>query len=427
MKKTIIIGGGIAGLSAAIHLLRGGIKPLLLESTKKPGGRATSFFDPDFNSSLDNGQHILMGCYRETLNLFSREQINKNFILQNALCISYSEGESYKLRAPHLFYPLNLALAILKYKPLSLTEALSAVYFMKRVLFNLVKNPNGKNVRDWLNEHGQIKRLITYLWTPLIIGAMNTSPEKADAELFRKIIKEIFLSGNFSSTIILPKYDLQSSLVTPLADTIISLGGELSLSSQVTKLAVLKDGYTIHLKDGREEKVETVIFAVPRHALNKIEMPEQFVYNSYDDFTYSNILSVHLKVKGINLKEEFIGLHNSPVHWVFNKGSFLSVVISDADKYKDMEEQKILDIIIPELQKNRIITDRNIISFKIIKEKRATFVPDSKSQKYRLPCKTNLSGIYLAGDWTDTGLPATIEGAALSGRVAAEAISKNIN
>jgi uncharacterized protein with NAD-binding domain and iron-sulfur cluster len=112
---------------------------------------------------------------------------------------------------------------------------------------------------------------------------------------------------------------------------------------------------------------------------------------------------------------------------VFNKGSFLSVVISDADKYKDMEEQKILDIIIPELQKNRIITDRNIISFKIIKEKRATFVPDSKSQKYRLPCKTNLSGIYLAGDWTDTGLPATIEGAALSGRVAAEAISKNIN
>lgn len=424
MKKTVIIGGGMAGLSAAVHLLRKGIKPLLLESTKKAGGRASSFFDSEFNAHLDNGQHILMGCYKETLALYTPRQIKENFLLQPSLHIAYSDGNRYDLSAKGYFYPLNLAAAILKYKPLSFSDAVSAGFFMKRVFFNLVKHPEGKNVLSWLRENGQNDKVITYLWAPLIIGAMNTSAEKADAVLFRRIIKEIFFKGNFASTVIVPKYDFQKSLVAPLLDTITSMGGEIMYSAQAFKVGKGEEGFTVFLRDGSKIPAQSVIFAVPRHALNKFELPDELSVNSHEDLLYSNILSVHLKVKEFTLKENFIGFHNSPVHWVFNKGEYLSVVISDADSYKEMSDNEILQIILPELRRNGIIKGNEITSHRIIKEKRATFVPDIHSQKYRLTNITKLPGLYLVGDWTDTGLPATIEGAALSGRKAADAVEE---
>ncbi|MCC6548614.1 MAG: FAD-dependent oxidoreductase [Ignavibacteriaceae bacterium] len=427
MKKTVIIGGGVAGLSAAVHLLRKGIKPLILESTKKAGGRTTSFFDPDFNSYLDNGQHILMGCYKETLSLYTQNQIDENFHLQKSLRIIYSEKKRFELHAPEYFYPLNLAIALFRYKPLSFIDAVAAGIFMKRVFLNLVKNPSGKNVLVWLKEHGQNNKLITYLWEPLIIGAMNTTPEKADAAIFKRIIKEIFFTSNFSTTIIIPKHDLLTSLILPLLDTIISAGGQISYSAQVTKLIKSDRGFDILLKDGQVVNSESIIMAVPGHALEKIELPEKLHSENTRGLTYSTILSVHLKVREFHLKEDFVGFHNSPVHWVFNKGSYLSVVISDADDYKENDDKEILNLIISELLKNDIIVDNNVLSYRIIKEKRATFVPDCNSLRYRASSKTLSPGIYLAGDWTDTGLPATIEGAALSGRIAADAIYEQFN
>ncbi|MBV6513457.1 MAG: Hydroxysqualene dehydroxylase [Ignavibacteriaceae bacterium] len=422
MKKVVIIGGGIAGLSAAVHLLRKGIQPLLLESTKKAGGRTTSFFDPDFNSYLDNGQHILMGCYKETLSLFSQVEIKSNFILNESLHIDYSDGERYTLKAPRYFYPLNLAIALFRYKPLSFNESLAALFFMMRVLANISSRPSGKNVVVWLKENGQNDNLIKYLWTPLIIGAMNTSVEKADAGIFCKIVKEIFFSGKFSSTIILPKSDLQTSLVQTLEAKITSEGGVINYSSQAVRINKKDYGFSVLLKNGEEISAEAVVIAVPRHALNKIALPENLVIDQQSDLTYSNILSVHIKSDSILFNEPFIGLHNSPVHWVFHKEEFVSVVISDADAYKDLSDQEILTLIIPELLRNNVLGSEKLTAYRIIKEKRATFVPDIHSSKLRLPARTNQKGIYLAGDWTDTGLPATIEGAALSGRLAAEAV-----
>lgn len=421
MKKCIVIGGGAAGLSTAAYLSSNGIKVTILESSPKAGGRAYSFTDPISGNVIDNGQHILMGCYKDTLNFIKLIGAKDNFVFNKSLNINLLQpgGKTIKLKAAPYLYPVNLLFALLNYKAISFNDRLSLLKFMFKIPFTSHQKLIGKNVNEWLIESNQNEAVIKSLWEIIAVGALNTNIRKASALMFREILMKIFYNGNFSSTIVLPEYDLTRSYVEPALNFITSNDGLLLLSSPVEEIITANNTITA-LKINNEviTDFDSIISTIPYHSIIKL-LPGLLEGNKLE-LEYSTIVNIHIWLQENNFNKEFYGLLHSPVHWVFNKGSHLNLVISDADYLIEKSSVEIYDLCLKELKLFMNIQEENIFRYKVIKEKKATFIPSYKIHFARPSSITKYKNLFLAGDWTDTGLPSTIESAVKSGRIAAE-------
>jgi squalene-associated FAD-dependent desaturase len=424
MKHCIVIGGGIAGLTSAAYLSKQNIKVTLLESSPKLGGRAYSFTEQKFNDVVDNGQHILMGCYSDTLHFLKLIGAKENFIYQKSLKVNFltKEGMHVRLKSFTSIYPFNLLIAMLNFNVITFAERLSLLKFVIKLPFISHQKLSDKNVRDWLKEEKQSDDTIKSLWEIIAVGALNTNIDKASAFMFREILMKIFFNGNFSATIILPKFGLSDTYVKNAKEFIESNGGEIKLSSGVKEF-IINDNKIVEIKTADEvyRNFDCVISAIPFYALNNI-YPE-FLGNEKLEFEYSSILNIHIWLKNNPLKEQFYGLIDSPVHWIFNKGNHINLVISDADYLIDKSAEDIYKTCLSELIRYTNVEESDILQYKVLKEKRATFIPSNKIINTRPPSKTKIVNLFLAGDWTDTGLPSTIESAVKSGRIAAELIT----
>ncbi len=421
MKHCIVIGGGIAGLTSAAYLTKQNIKVTLLESTPKFGGRAYSFTEQKSNDVVDNGQHIMMGCYSDTINFLKLIGAKENFVYQKSLQINFltQAGKLVRLKSFTSLYPFNLLFALLNFKAISFRERLSLLKFVIKLPLISHQKLSGKNVRDWLKEEKQSDDTIKSLWEIIAVGALNTNIDKASAFMFREILVKIFFNGNFASTIILPKYGLSDAYVKNAKEYIESNGGKIKLSSSVKEF-IISDNRIVEIKTADEvyKDFDYVISAIPFYAFNNI-YPELFLDEKIE-FEYSSILNIHIWLKNNPMKEQFYGLIDSPVHWIFNKENHINLVISDADYLADKPADEIYKMCINELIKYTEVEQLDILHYKVLKEKRATFVPSNKINYIRPSSKTKIANLFLAGDWTDTGLPSTIESAVKSGRVAAE-------
>jgi hydroxysqualene dehydroxylase len=421
MNHCIVIGGGIAGLTSAAYLTKQNIKVTLFESSPKPGGRAYSFTDKKSNDILDNGQHILMGCYSDTINFLRLIGAENNFIYQKRLTVNYLKAgfKLFKLKSGPLFYPFNLLTGLLNFNAINVRDRLSLIRFMIKLPFTSHQKLIKKSVREWLIEEKQSNESISSLWEIIAIGALNTNIDRASAFMFREILMKIFFNGSFASTIILPKYGLTESYVNDAKNFIVNSGGEIRTSYPVKQFDVVNNKIVaIKTPEKTIKDFDYVISAVPFYALNKI-YPELFLDDDID-LEYSSILNVYIWLKNNPLKEQFYGLINSPVHWIFNKGTHINLVISDADYLMDKTSDDIYKLCVNELTRYTKIMDSDIIHYKILKEKRATVASSNNTVFNRPSSKTRISNLFLAGDWTDTGLPSTIESAVKSGRIAAE-------
>jgi squalene-associated FAD-dependent desaturase len=422
-KHVIVIGGGFAGLTAAAYLVKNNFNVTLLEASPKLGGRAYSFLDKDSNTVLDNGQHILMGCYEETLKFLSLIGADKNFNYPDKLEVNFvKEGNIVRhLKCITKFYPLNLLLGLLKFKALSFADRLSLLKVFLKLPFIKINEFTGMNVKEWLEKENQTPAIKDSFWKILAVGALNTSIEKASAKVFIDILKKIFLKGNKAATIILPKHGLSESYCKYAGEFILKNGGEFILSEQVEQFVISGGRITeVHSSNKVYLDFDFVITAVPAFALSRILNDD--VNFDIPDFDYSSILNIQIWVRQNSLPEGFFGLINSPVHWVFNKGTHLNVVISDANDLVSMSDDELIMMIKKELQKFFLLEPGMISGYKIIKEKRATFIPTDDVIDKRPAQKTSIKNLILAGDWVDTGLPSTIESAVKSGIVAAEII-----
>jgi squalene-associated FAD-dependent desaturase len=424
MKRCIVIGGGIAGLTSAAYLTKQNIKVTLLESSPKLGGRAYSFTEQKSNDVVDNGQHILMGCYSDTINFLKLIGAKENFIYQKRLQINFltQAGKLIRLKSFTSLYPFNLLFALLNFKAITFRERLSLLKFVIKLPFISHQKLSDKNIRDWLKEEKQSDDTIKSLWEIIAVGALNTNIDKASAFIFREILMKIFFNGNFASTIILPKYGLSDAYVKNAKEYIESNGGKIKLSSSVKEF-IISNNKIVGIKTADEvyKDFNYVISAIPFYAFNNI-YPELFLDEKIE-FEYSSILNIHIWLKNNTIKEQFYGLIDSPVHWIFNKGNHINLVISDADYLIDKPAEEIYEMCIVELIKCTKLEESDFSQYKVLKEKRATFVPSNKNNYKRPSSNTKIANLFLAGDWTDTGLPSTIESAAKSGRVAAELIS----
>ena len=438
---AIVIGGGFAGLSAASALAARGARVLLLEARPALGGRASSFTDPATGEPVDNGQHLMLGCYHETFAFLRRIGAESSVRVQDDLEATFVDraGCRTTLRCPPLPSPLHLLAGLLEWEALPARDRLSAFNlvaslrraqrFIRSGKGYLPVSP-GETVENWLVRNGQSARLREMLWDPLALAVLNQEPGHAAAPMFVRVLARMFGPDRRDSAIAVPLLPLSDLYAEPARCFIEARGGEVRTSSPGR---VLLEGGRLAGVDTRGERLAApcVIVAVPWFAL-----PELFggdtavlrpVVQAAAATAPSPIVTVNLWFDRPALDVPYIGLPGRTFQWVFDKrqvfgsaASHLSFVSSGAALvFKQANESLAalaadeLFAAVPGAQAARIL--RSVV----VREKRATFslAPD---QPARPPAQTPVPGLLLAGDWINTGLPATIEGAVVSGHEAAK-------
>jgi squalene-associated FAD-dependent desaturase len=428
MKKCIIIGGGLAGLSAAAHLVKNSHQVTLLEASPKLGGRTCSYFNTAHNHYTDNGQHLMMGCYHSTLELLKITDGMGEIEIQDKLVIPFvdNEGKTHLLNSATNLYPLNLLYAIMNYGALSCTERFSLLKFF---IFNIFYNAGIREhytVYDWLKKGGQSQNSILSLWKVLAVGTLNADIEKSSASLFRDVLRQIFFTGNKSAKMILTKNSLSETFPDKIRLFIHRYGGEIHLSERVSSISV-SEGKITGIRSLKKcyEDFDCVISAVPLRAFNKLEfnpVKPEFIVPALE---YSPIVSVHLWLKDNPFKERFYGMLDSEIDWLFNNGTHITLVKSAAGKLASASNEEIIRLFCTEIKKYFNYFDSDgVLDAVVIKEKNATFLPSPASNIERKNIYCPVPNLVLAGDWTDTRLPATIEGAIKSGKTAADVVMK---
>jgi len=424
MKKILIIGGGLSGLSSAIFLANSGFQVELIEASPKLGGRTYSFNYNGFD--VDNGQHILMGCYSNTLEYVNLIDSSKLFDFNKTLYLNSidARGHSYKLKVPKYFYPLNHIIGFLKYDLFSVKERIEIIQLLIKIKFMDEKAVENKSLIEFLVAQNQSEKMISMFWDNIVISTMNTKLRLASTEMFIRLIKIIFFSSKTSANIIIPKVDLSSSMIEPARKTIVRSGGKVSTSEKAIAFIIEQERIVaVETTKRTIEKFDYVISALPEYGLNKIKFKNGFDELKLPDLNYSPIVSVHVWLNKNPLKEKMYDLLEGEFDWLFNHGEYVTLLKSSADKLVTLNKNEVIRIVFSELKKYfAILTIEEIKDYVVLKEKRATFISDLDSINQRNSISNPYQNLFLAGDWTNTGLPATIEGAIKSGKDVSEEI-----
>lgn len=436
-KTVTVIGGGIAGLAAAVFLTKEGFRVTLYEASPKMGGRAYSFFDREKKMFFDNGQHILAGWYEQTFEYLKLIGSYGKLNFQKGLEVSFvnTQKEVYTLKCPDKSAPMNLLEGLLKYKALGLKDKLAI-----RNIYSLINEKNDfkdkyPNVSELLKGIKQSDRLIKYFWQPFILAVFNASPENVGVDVFLNVMREGF-NQESNSVLVIPEVNLNELLINDALRYLEQNDARVVKDCSVENLII--DGGKVGsavLDGGKIIQSDFYVSAVSFFAFKRLFEPMDYERNNFKSelLKASGIVSVHLFFKN-NIPDNMLkygsfgmtGLIGTIVQWIFRRSDkHLSLVISGADHLQitDMEHEKIFRICLDDLCKTiGGITEDMIEDYRIIKEKRATFIPDHLSNEFRQPNKTNYRNFFVAGDWTDTGFPATIESAVRSAKQCSELI-----
>ena len=446
LYDAIVIGGGFAGLSAAVDLSGRGARVLLLEARPNLGGRATSFNDPQTGERVDNGQHVLFGCYH-TAFAFLRTIGAESYVrLQPTLDVLFidRDGHRSRLRCPPLKPPWHLLAGIAEWDALDVGDRLAAlrlatpIRIAQRQLrgdFSLAAASPGETVDGWLRRNGQTMRLREMLWEPLALAALNQSPRDAAAPPFVRVLAQMFGGSPADTAIGIPIRPLDEMYAVPARAFIEQRGGIVRTG---VAARVVCDGHHLDHVIVQDDRLtsDSVIVAVPWWALPDLFLSAPpslaFTIQSAAATAASPIVTVNLWLDKPLLDVPFLGLPGRTMQWVFDKqmavgdgASRLSIVSSGAaDVFRRTNGELIalaLDEIMEALPEARAA---HVVRATVVREKRATFSL-APGQPPRPTHCTGVEGLFLAGDWIDTGLPATIEGAVISGQRAAQAALGN--
>jgi squalene-associated FAD-dependent desaturase len=445
MKDAVVIGAGFAGLSAAVALAERGVRVTVLEGKPVPGGRAYSFVEPDTGDFVDNGQHVLMGCYAETLDFLKRIGAYDQLIFHEDLEIEMlaGPGRSAILKTARLPGPLHMTAALLGYRHLSIAERIAAMRGGLRMLA-MRRFADGElrrlTVAQLMDRIGQSEQARRCFWYPMSIATLNDEPQSSSAQLLAEVLKRAFFSRRRDSAFVYSRVGLSDLYCTGAERVIERAGGSVVPHSIVEMLEFGARGHvaSVRLRDGRRVEASDFISAVPAPQLLRF-LPENAVadpfFSRFTGLSSSPIICVHLWLDRQVTSSPFIGFIGTTTQWLFNKRQifaergeahpgYLSFVISGARKLVDRSNQEILDIVINDLHA-MIPASRGagVVKSLVLKEKNATMAPDLRSHELRPTAKTPIANFFLAGDWIQTGLPATIESAVISGRAAAAAVS----
>ncbi len=411
MIPVAIIGGGWAGLAAAVELSSAGIPVTLFESAKQLGGRARSV---NWNGlAIDNGQHLMVGAYSETLRLLSRLG-TLNSLDRRALDLRVP---GFRLTLPRLPAPLHLAAGLLAARGLSAKEKKSAVDFMqalKRCDYRLERDIA---VSVLLDQQRQPANLVVRLWEPLCVAALNTPLDAASAQVFCNVLRDSLAGSRADSDLVFNRSEL-GALFPDSAETFITRhGGSVHLGVKVDVLRHTASGYRL---DGPDRNAGKIIVAVHPARLAAVlgDLPKlAATLEAVAGYAWQPILTLWLRFdQAIPLPFPMLGLGPGQAPWVFDRNDqapgLLSIVISAEGPHLSMPPEALRDRCLT-LLSAEIGPLPTLRDWKIITEKRATFA--CTPGMFRPDNRTDLPGLYLAGDYTEAAYPATLEGAVRSG------------
>ncbi len=438
---AVVIGAGCAGLSAAVRLASAGRRVLVLEARSRLGGRATAFPDRETGEVVDNGQHVLLGCYTATLAFLSEIGASDRVHVQRSLSVTMIDrrGRRSRLTCPaSLPSPWHLLAGILEWDALPWSDRVAALRMsapLKLARREIAGDARakaaspGETVENWLIRNGQTARIREMLWDPLALAALNQPPAIAAAPPFARVLGEMFGSDPTAAAIILPAVPLDQMYAEPARAFVEARGGAVRTGAPA-KLSATPGDLQVHA-GGESVRVPIVIVAVPWFALADVfdAVPQKLADTvaRARAMASSPIVTVNMLLDRAVLDEPFIGLPGRRMQWAFDKrlvlggdASHLSLVSSGAADVVALPNEQVIAAAHTELlEAIPAIRSARVVRATVVREPRATFSL-APGQPSRPSTDTGIRGLYLAGDWIDTGLPATIESAVRSGHRAAQ-------
>jgi squalene-associated FAD-dependent desaturase len=437
-RSVIVLGGGLAGLSAATALAEKGISSTVVEGRQILGGRAFSFVDPESGDSIDNGQHLMMGCYHETIRFLNRIGTMSKVSFQKSLFVPFAgpRGRRAKLSCLPLDAPWHLYTGMARLSTLTLMER-----WRLRHVERALKGPldilalDQLTVDQWLTQLHQSSQAKRHLWDLITIATLNEDPKIASAAPLAVVLKQAFFNDWTDSRLGLSRVGLSELYVPASVGAIQKAGGRVLTKSPVERIEIENGRATgIALRDGRRLQADIIISTVPPSAFLKLIPPALVAADPYfsriEKLRYAPIISIHLWFDRAITDYQFVGLLDTTVQWLFNRSKIhespkseghISLVISGAHAYDDWPEKKILTLAIEELR--RVFPEAEeavLLRSRVIKEHFATLSPSIGVESLRPTHVSPIQNLFVGGDWSKTGLPATIESACVSGHACAE-------
>ena len=441
----IVIGGGLAGLAAGVALAEAGWRVRLFEQRPFLGGRATSYVLPD-GEHVDNCQHVTLGCCTNLDDFYRRIGSGGKIKFFDRLLFVDPQGRTGEMQAGLLPAPFHMTGSFAKFAPLSLGDKLSIARAMLDILVAKGKprdldESGGISMLEWLRRRGQTKGAIERFWRVVLVSALDEELDRTDARYGVDVFWKAFLSNRGGYRMGVPTVPL-AELYEGCKSLIERKGGEVQLRSPARSLRIKDGGIDAVMFDGsREEAGDAYVVAVPYSVLREL-IPDDLsagepAFRNLAAFKDSPITGVHFWFDRRVMSEPFMTLLDTTTQWIFNKtalygtgsdknstnSQYLQMVVSASYDLLPKPRQEIIDLCLREVrQALPLARTANLLKATVIKEAAATFSPVPGIDRMRPKQQTTVRGLFLAGDWTDTGWPATMEGAVRSGYLAAESV-----
>ena len=451
----MVLGGGVAGIATAVYLLDRGYRVDLIEARGFLGGRSFSFTDREKEVAVDNGQHVIIKCCSQYIDLLQRLGSLDRWHQQPRLQLRVlgSNGNSGSLSSSWLPPPFHLAPSFLRYSLLGFQDKYRVALALTRAKFTDRHQPYLEEMtfREWLDRQGQTERAVQNFWELLLMPTLNDHVQDVSATMGLMIVQEGMMAGSHSADLGYPLEGLLHALGEPARAYLSSQGVGLILGSSVRGL-IPKSGeiQAVELSSGEICSGRIFVSALPFDVLLRVLPPEALEMPFFQHLTgleSSPIVNVHLWYDRKVMAEDFCALVDSPLQWVFNKsriyarpglgtktsglaarqgssaGQYICISLSAAWEYIDQPRETLAEqfieemaLVFPEAKKSWV--EHAVV----VKQRQATFRCLPGANRLRPNSPTPYGNLFLAGDWTNTGWPSTMESAARSGYNAAQAV-----
>jgi zeta-carotene desaturase len=442
---VIVIGGGLAGLSAGVALAEAGWRVRLFEQRPFLGGRATSYVLPD-GEHVDNCQHVTLGCCTNLEDFYRRVGSADKIKFFDRLLFQDPQGRTGEMQAGLLPAPFHMLGSFVTFAPLTLADKYSIGRAMMDILRSKGKpkdleEAGGISMLEWLRRRKQTRGAMERFWRVVLVSALDEELDRTDARYGVDVFWKGFLSNHTGYRMGVPAVPL-AQLYDGCKGEIERRGGEVNLRAPLRAIHLAGGAVNkVEFDGGRQESADAYVFALPHVALadllsEEIKRLEPALAN-LGEIRVAPITGVHFWFDREVMREPFVTLLESTTQWIFNKtalygtakgvsgekGQYLQLVISASYDLLQKPRQEIIDLCLAEVQQ-ALPGAREAVLTKatVIKEAAATFSPQPGVDRWRPKQETSIRGMFLAGDWTATGWPATMEGAVRSGYLAAEAV-----
>jgi squalene-associated FAD-dependent desaturase len=431
-----VVGGGLAGLAAGSALADNGFRVTLFERRAYLGGRASSYQHPATGEVVDNCQHVLLGCCTNLIEFYRRVGVEDKIRWYDQLTFLEPGGRASVIGPSSLPAPLHTAPAFLRARCLNLTDKLSIAAAMA-ALAPAMPRDTGEPFLKWLHRHGQTDRAIGRFWKPVLVSALNEDIDRVSVPYAAQVMRESFLKSRAAGRMGVPTVPL-TELYGTAGDHICSRGGEVRFRSSVESFRAEFAAVKLSVS-GAEESFDFVVFAVPFDVLARM-LPEttaaEPLRQALDALETSPITGIHLWFDRQITDLKHAVLLDRTIQWMFHKsmlldsraprnGSYVELVVSSSKLLVEKSRQEIVDLALSELQEFLPeVHQAKLLKSAVIKEIHATYSPKPGVDIFRQQPETIWPRVFLAGDWTATGWPATMEGAVRSGYLAAQCVAR---